>query len=492
MMNDAELLRCYAESRSETAFAEFVERRIGFVHATALRQVAGDAHTAQDVTQAVFVLVAKKATRLVKHECLGGWLHTTTCNVAHLLLRQAWRRKLREEEAVRMIEIEQNASGEFAAADAMRPFLDEALAQLRENEREAVIMRFFEGHGFSEIGMRFKMSEDAARMRVARAVEKMRAVFAKRGVTSSVAALGALMSAEAAQGAPAGMAMIVSAGALTSAGAIAGSTLAGAGAILAFMSSSKITGAAMVALLIAGCGVFYSWRQHRAAVHALDAANRENTALLARGRESQRKVETTAVAKSPGADDPVEAGKRLLAEHPEIREKFEAYCWAVGYARSFDKSRELNLPPEKREAFAALHMGSVPWISQNIPGYGVVRLEPLNFPVEKFEKAMGEEVLAKLQAAPKSFTGHAIDLAKILYYTDTPLTADQARELGDVSMRLIRAEKDSAARWPLLINEAQAFLSAPQLRALMGISDRREWMRQEALDRKEWRERPQQ
>jgi DNA-directed RNA polymerase specialized sigma24 family protein len=95
MMDDAELLRSYAETRSETAFAGFVERRVGFVYASALRQVGGDAHAAQDVTQAVFVLAAKKAGRLAGHACLGGWLHTATCNVAHGVLREAWRRRAR-------------------------------------------------------------------------------------------------------------------------------------------------------------------------------------------------------------------------------------------------------------------------------------------------------------------------------------------------------------------------------------------------------------
>ena len=280
MKDDAELLRAYAENRSETAFAEFVGRRIGFVYATALRVLAGNTHSAQDVTQAVFVLVASKPAALARHGRPAGWLHATTCNLSRKLVREACRRASREQEAARMSEIENdnnNSSGggggaglETHAPDmapgTLRPMLDEVLGALRASDREAVLLRFFEGLPFAAIGAKLSMPEDAARMRVTRAVEKMRAAFAKRGVTSSAAALGALMIAEAAQVPPAGLAASVSAGAMAmaTAGAAATAAPAGAGAIPAFLGSAKMAAAVVAALLITAGGVYYGVRNARA------------------------------------------------------------------------------------------------------------------------------------------------------------------------------------------------------------------------------------
>ena len=98
-MTDGELLRCYARDRSESAFAELVTRHINLVHSAALRQVNGDAHLAEDVTQSVFATLARKAPGLLAHGSLTGWLYTSTRFVAATVRRTEQRRSNREQEA---------------------------------------------------------------------------------------------------------------------------------------------------------------------------------------------------------------------------------------------------------------------------------------------------------------------------------------------------------------------------------------------------------
>ena len=176
MTDDAELLRRYAEEKSQEAFAELVRRHLGLVYHAALRQCGGDAHRAQDVAQTVFADVARKARSLARRPALAGWLHTSTRYAAAQAVRGEVRRQRREQEAHAMNEIMAKANSDDAAADweRMRPVIDEALHALGERDREAVLARFFEGRAFAEIGRQLALSEDAARMRVERALEKLR------------------------------------------------------------------------------------------------------------------------------------------------------------------------------------------------------------------------------------------------------------------------------------------------------------------------------
>ena len=485
MMDDAELLRAYAENRSEPAFAEFVERRAGFVHATALRMLAGNAHTAQDVTQAVFVLAASKSAALARHERLAGWLHTTTCNVSLKLAREASRRSAREQEAARMNEIEQRGANEneISGADTagFRPMLNEALGALREGEREAVLLRYFEGKPFAEVGLKLSMSEEAARKCVARAVEKMRAAFAKRGVTSSAAALGALMTAEAAQVAPAGLAASVSAGAMAT--AVASAATAGAGAILAFMSSAKITIAAVAALLIAAGGIFYGVQNERAASAALARAQQENKNLAAQLRALEK--QNAAVAAPAPYPTPTAAGSALLAAHPEIREKLLAMEKAAGLSRSFRIAKELNLTPEQSEKLAEL-MGrgaSIGTIrTYKVPGYGDVKFSSAP---RVSRNNMAKEARAFLDEATAEKIPHLMDLdyggvcqsrdlAYALFSTDEPLTSQQARSIDEISLDLSENFSDSTSpeeRWKMFQERAKSVLSPGQMPAFLDQGD---------------------
>ena len=215
---DAQLLRAYAESRSEAAFGELVRRHVDFVYSAARRMVC-DPHLAEDVTQSVFVALAKSAGQLLDRPVLSGWLHRTAQNIAAQTVRTIERRRAREKEAAAMNELiapESDVSWEHIA-----PHLDAALGELSEPDRDALLLRYFHRKSAHEMAESLGISDEAAQKRVNRAVERLRELFAKRGVTVGAGGLVMVISANAVQAAPAGLAVTIS-----TAAALAGTTLA--------------------------------------------------------------------------------------------------------------------------------------------------------------------------------------------------------------------------------------------------------------------------
>lgn len=220
-MDDMALLREYAESHSDEAFAELVSRRVGFVHSAALRQV-GDPILAEEVTQAVFVILAQKAGKISDKTILTGWLFKTTRFAALAQIRAEARRRHRELEAQMQAELESSAADEFW--NQMSPHLDEALATLGNKDRQAVLLRFFENKSLAEVGNALQSGEDTARKRVSRALEKLRKFFTRRGVVLTTAIIASAISANSVQAAPAGLATTIAATAVKGS-AVAASTL---------------------------------------------------------------------------------------------------------------------------------------------------------------------------------------------------------------------------------------------------------------------------
>jgi RNA polymerase sigma factor (sigma-70 family) len=207
-MDDSALLREYATERSETAFASLVQRHIHFVYSSALRQVR-NAQLAEEVTQAVFIILARKAGGIRPGTVLAGWFFNTARFVAAAELRAAARRHKHEQEAGMDSSLRETTTD--ASWEQIAPFLDEGLAQLSEKDRQAVLLRFFEEKSFQEVGAKLGANEDAARMRVARALKSLRGFFLKRGLTLSVTALATVLSANAVQAAPASLVAAVAA-----------------------------------------------------------------------------------------------------------------------------------------------------------------------------------------------------------------------------------------------------------------------------------------
>lgn len=217
MNDDAILLRRYVEERSEDAFTHLVEKYVDLVYSAALRRTGGRGHHAEDVVQDVFTSLAQQARTLREHPALGAWLHTTTRNVALNLMRAENRRQQRQHTA---LDLETVQSGTTSPEwERVRPAIDAAIDELPEPDRMAVVLRFLERRGFREIGAALAVSEDAARMRTERALEKLRALLERRGITSTSAALGAAVSAHATVTAPAGLAATVATQSLAAGGA---------------------------------------------------------------------------------------------------------------------------------------------------------------------------------------------------------------------------------------------------------------------------------
>lgn len=199
-MDDWHLIREYAVNGSDSAFRSLVTQHLNHVHATALRLVR-DSQLAEDVSQAVFILLARKAASLPSRIVLAGWLYRTTRFVAARALRSEQRRKHREEEAVLMQEL-QSPEQQW---ESLAPLLDEALDQLRSVERDALILRFFQDKPLEAVGRELGLTEEAARKRVARGLEKLRIVLTRRGLTISSTVLTATLGSRMAHAAPAAL-----------------------------------------------------------------------------------------------------------------------------------------------------------------------------------------------------------------------------------------------------------------------------------------------
>jgi RNA polymerase sigma factor (sigma-70 family) len=250
-LDDLTLLREYAARGSEAAFAELVSRRVGFVYAAALRQVR-DPHLAEEITQAVFIILAQKAGKISDQTILAGWLFKTTRYAAIAQTREITKRSLRQatlEQEVQM-QTELSSAAPDPLWERMSPLLDEALAALGETDRQAVLLRFFENKSLAEVGRHLGTGEDTARKRVTRALEKLHRHFSKRGVSSTTAIIAGAMSANSMQAAPVALAKSVTAVAIAKGAAASGSTLTLIKGALKIMAWTKMKTAAVTAVAV--------------------------------------------------------------------------------------------------------------------------------------------------------------------------------------------------------------------------------------------------
>lgn len=253
MNDDAALLHRYTEDGSEAAFTELVGRHVDLVYGAALRRT-GDPHRAADVAQQVFTNLARNARKLSRHSVLAAWLHTATRNAALNLMISEERRRARETEVLALEPVAPEG-GTNPDWEKLGPLLDAAIDELPETDRAAVVLRFLQRRPFAEIGVALRTTEDAARMRTDRALDKLRVALARRGITSSAAALAVVVSGQPLVSAPAGLAATLANQSLAPAG---GSVFAAT--LAAFMTTKVVGTAALVALISFGTGVYVGLR----------------------------------------------------------------------------------------------------------------------------------------------------------------------------------------------------------------------------------------
>ncbi len=247
--SDAELLRDYAERGDESAFREIVHRHANLVYAAACRQM-NSPDLAHDVAQEVFTDLARKASSLAKSLTTGasllGWLYRGTRFASLNHLRDDRRRQSRERQAMQDLDSPTDSTIEW---DRVCPVLDEAMSDLDDEDRDALLLRFFKNHNFRTIGAEIGVSDDAAQKRVSRALERLRAEFNRRGVTTTAIALSTALSVNAAPVAPIGLATTLSTAAL------AGTTLATATQAIAMTTFQKAIIGATIAVAV-GTGIY--------------------------------------------------------------------------------------------------------------------------------------------------------------------------------------------------------------------------------------------
>jgi RNA polymerase sigma factor (sigma-70 family) len=496
---DAVLLGAYVSRGDETAFAALVRRHVNLVYRAALRQSDGDTHRAAEATQLVFTLLARKAAGLARHPSLTGWLYTTTHFTVSDQRRRERRRQAREMEAHMMNEATREERVEW---DRLRPVLDEAMQQLGERDRDALLARFFEGRSFAEVGARFAATEDAARMRVERALEKLRTLLARRGVTSTGAALGVMLTSEAARAAPAGLAASVTGPAL--AGAAVTTPASG---LMAFMTTTKfVAGAAGLVLLLSVGVAVREVRQSRAAAARWAVANNEMAALAARvrvaheqaavaERDLARREKAVAQDRQAGAAreaelaasvrDPGAAGQAFLAAHPEIVDVVHENA-RHGTTQRFQLLFErLRLTPAQLEQFYAVMIQADAGLRWNTSRQApIVKFEigeklTREARMARLQQILGAEGFREFQEFSRLEPARRVvdQVTRGLYYSATPMTAVQAEQLAVIvaqasaPYRAGSAFSGATLDWDQVVGQARGLLSASQLTPLLGLQE---------------------
>jgi RNA polymerase sigma factor (sigma-70 family) len=312
--DDMALVREYAQSNSEQAFATLVSRHVNLVYSVALRQVR-DPHLAEEITQSVFIILAGKAKSLSPKTILSGWFCRTARYVSANTLSIQRRRQFREQEAHMesiLNEPEPDVWNQIA------PLLDEALNYLGEKEHDAVVLRFFDGKELKQVGAAMGITEDAARMRVNRGVEKLRDFFTKKGVTLSATAITGAVAANSVQAAPAGLAAAITTAALSGTTITTTAVIAATKAI-AMTTLQKTVIAAAFAVAV-GTGI-YEARQAANARSEMQTLQQQQATSQASIEQFQSKLTETTNRLAALADALSRAGNNdheLLALRGEV------------------------------------------------------------------------------------------------------------------------------------------------------------------------------
>ena len=309
---DLELLARYARHHAEDAFAELVRRHLNLVHSAALRQVRS-LQLAEEVAQSTFINLARHAHQLAPDTILTAWLYQVTRREAIDVVRREARRQLREQ-----IATELNVMNATAADwTQVEPLLDDAMHALDETDRTAVLLRYFENKSLREVGEALGASENAAQKRLSRAVERLREFFTRRGVTVGASGLVVVLSANAVQAAPCGLAITVTAASLSAGAAF---TVSSTPVLLKIIASAKLKVGALAAVVVASAATSVVMQHNsQAKIRDSEVILGQQTVQLAQLQgEHTRLTNSTASANGPSVNNQEEL-LRLRDEVARLR-----------------------------------------------------------------------------------------------------------------------------------------------------------------------------
>jgi RNA polymerase sigma factor (sigma-70 family) len=318
--SDQELLQAYAEKRSEAAFTELARRHLDFVYSVA-RRMAREEAAARDVTQGVFMALAKDARKLAGRPVLAGWLHRTAQNLASSAIRTEARRRAREEEAAVMNETLPESTDLW---EQIAPQLDGAIGQLREKDRDALLLRYFHDKSIREVAGALATTEEAAQKRVNRALERLRKILARNGVAAGTGGLAASIAANSVQAAPMNLAQ-----GILAEGLIAGSGVTTKAVTKGLMMWQKamigLTGAATVVTVLCAARL----NAKLSLLQQEDAALRQQLAQAEKERDDALGRLAIRQARSAEAQENIRDLARLRAEVARLRDRTNAIQAAV-------------------------------------------------------------------------------------------------------------------------------------------------------------------
>lgn len=408
MSDDAQLLRRYAETGAEEAFTELVRRHLNLTWAAAYR-ITGDAHLARDVAQTVFADLARKARHLRPDTVLPGWLYRAACLAATKVNRGNHRRFQRERQAMDLAQLQNDSEPSAAAVEALLAQLDAALAALGPADRDAVVLRYFSRQSLAAVGAALGVNEDAARKRVARAVDKLRAWFERRGIVTATGVVVAALGVAGTQAAPVGLA-----------GTLAAASLAGAGT-LGIVETLVLMKTKIALTMAAVAAVATPLTYQQIAVNRLRADNRALQARMEQAKAAQLTDADLAKQKADAAEL-----EKLRAEHLDLlRLRGE-----VGPLRA-EAARAKELEQQLAQLSTQLRAGAAEM--EQAKQIGIAKLNLLKqwgLAMIMYAGDNGDQLPATLAAA-RNYLGKTSDTAPIL--TEDQLEITYQGKLADIA-----------------------------------------------------------
>ncbi|MBI5381269.1 MAG: sigma-70 family RNA polymerase sigma factor [Opitutae bacterium] len=494
MSDDADLLRRYARNRNEEAIAELVRRHIDLIYSAALRQVGGDAHRAQDVAQTVFAAMARRAAVLAQHPNLLGWLYTSTHHAAAQMRRTERRRQEREAHAMQIMTHAEEPTVDW---QQLSPLLDDAMQELGERDRQAVLLRYFSGQTFAEIGSRLGVTEEAARKRVARALDRLRLLLTSRGVSSTTAALGLILANQAVTAAPAIVSNAVVGAVVNTTAGVGGITAA----LLEFMAMTK-TQLGIVGALAGLCALITVSQYRSVASRRSELANlqQENGRLASQLVAMEKQVVALRAADTRRSHL---ASAKLFAEETETQRMEQIRRTGAldqTYAGLFRRLKlapvqlaqlkELLLERQSREADIrrALQEQGVAAEEVSHALFAKLKAVATDEVDGRIRALLGADGFSRFSAYASSEGKHQLyeELAVHLRDTDSPLTDEQVDRLVALTAAARVAQfpdRDAVSveqyNLPIpdeVVQEASKFLSSRQLDVLRQLKAVREGM----------------